>query len=114
MRTSPPKVIPTLAYPQLSEWHILKLLEAACVAFIRTPKKVLNGGAIVMDYPSAAVVKRGSIGHRRPYLGYLQPNGEVVVRTIDGAEVARGALGYVWELPAFEAHRKAATAKKGK
>ena len=114
MRKLSPAAIPNNPYPHLSDGHYAKLLEVMSVCILRAPKKVLNGGAIVLDYPSAAEVRRGSVGQRRPYLGYLQPNGEVVVRTIDGVDVASGALGYAWDTPAFEVHRKAATATKGK
>ena len=114
MRKPPTTAIPNNPYPHLSDGHYAKLLEVMSVCILRAPKKVLNGGAIVLDYPSAAEVRRGSVGQRRPYLGYLQTDGTVVVRTIDGDEVTRGALGYAWNLPAFDAHRSAATAKKGK
>ena len=114
MRKQSTAAITNNPYPHLSDWHYTKLLEVMSVCIIRARKKVLNGGAIVLDYPSAAVVWRGGVGQRRPYLGYLQPKGIVLVRTIDGIEVASVALGYAWHSPAFEAHRQAAAAKKGK
>ena len=114
MRTSPVTVTASQPYLKLSDGHTAKLFENTCCAIITSPKKVLEGGATVVHYPSLTVVKSGGVGQRRPYLGYLQPNGEVVVRTIDGVDVASGALGYAWDTPAFEAHRQAATAKKGK
>ena len=102
-------------YPQLSHYHTTTLHELACVRIIRTPDKVLHGGAVMFFYPpTLAQAKRMSLSRNRPYLGYLQPTGEVIVGTIDGLEVARGALGYAWESSAFDAHRQAVTTKGGK
>ena len=101
-------------YPQLSVGHNAELFETMRRAIIHHPKKVLNNGAILLDYPTKDLARHCGLGQRKPYLGYLQPNGVVIVHTIDGIEVVRGALGYAWDLPIFEAHSKAVTEKEGK
>ena len=98
-----------------AEWEDTKILifETMRAAIIRNPKKVLHGNFLICTCPAREMTPKGWKGQRWPYLGSLEGDAEVVVRTVDsmgtgyGIEVFRGDLGHIWFSPAFDEHRYA-------
>ena len=92
-----------------SEWEKEKvlILISMRVAIARNPKKVLHGNYLVLDCPTPAYIPKGWTGQRRAYTGWLEGDGDIVVRTLEGYEVIRGDLGSLWFSPPFNEHRYA-------
>lgn len=91
-------------YPILDERHKEKLLRAMCEQIAKRPGGWRNGFWSVA-YPSNVDMRLGYMPAQREYVAELGADGVVIVRTLDGDEVTRGALGWIWNTPIFRAYR---------
>ena len=97
----------------LSEAHKPYLLAEMRDVCMRERKRFLSGGTVQHIYPSAKEFRRGN-GCRLPYFGHLEGNDTLVVRTINGDVVVRGALASTWlSLDKFKVNRVKSTPRHG-
>ena len=64
----------------------------------------LKNGFWTVAFPSNADL-RPPHEKQCQYVGLIEPGGIVVIRTLDGVNVTRGALGWLWGTPAFSEYR---------
>ena len=91
-------------YPILHEVDKDKLLVAMRDQIAKRPGGWRNGFWSV-TFPSTSEVHRGCAAPQREYVAEVGADGVVIIRTLDGDEVTRGALGWIWNTPIFRAYR---------
>lgn len=83
--------------------RLKRLFELMRAEIAKKPSGLKNGFWTV-TFPSNADMRFTS-GEQCQYIGRIGVGGIVVVRTLDGVEVTRGALGWLWGTPAFSEYR---------
>lgn len=91
-------------YPNLQDFQKERLLRAMREQIAKKPGGLRNGFWCVA-YPPNAEARFAPNPGQREYVAELGTDGVVIVRTLDGDEVTRGALGWIWHTPIFLAWR---------
>jgi hypothetical protein len=65
----------------------------------------LRHGFWTVAFPSNADIRSPYDVRQCQYIGRIELGGIVVIRTLDGVEVTRGAFGWLWDTPAFSEYR---------
>ena len=91
-------------YPALHETQKDNLLGAMREQIAKKPSGWRNGFWSV-TFPSNSEAHKDEAGPQCEYVAELGADGVVIVRTLDGDEVTRGALGWIWNTAIFRAYR---------
>jgi hypothetical protein len=83
--------------------RLKELFELMRTEIAKKPSGLKNGFWTV-PFPSNADL-RPPYEKQCQYVGRIERGGIIVIRTLDGVEVTRGALGWLWDAPAFSEYR---------
>jgi hypothetical protein len=87
-------------HSRFDSMRLKALFELMRVEIAKKPSGLKNGFWTV-TFPNTG----WSTGKPSQYVGLIERGGIVVIRTLDGVEVTRGALGWLWDTPAFSEYR---------
>jgi hypothetical protein len=103
---SPPKRTQhCVSYPALSEKHQTQLFQSMREEIAKKPLR-LKLGYWNVAYPRNADIRGQAPIEQREYVGRLRGAGILIISTLDGSEVTRGELGWLWSAPVFDSYRK--------
>ena len=92
-------------YPSLQEFQKKILFRAMQRQIAKKPTRH-RFGFWTVTFPSHDEARLNPAAVQREYVADVARNGVLTVRTLDGDEVTRGPLGWIWETPAFRAYRQ--------
>lgn len=91
-------------YPRLDEKQKQELLRTLREEITKKPQSCRNGYWRA-SFPCDSYARRTPMSEQRLYVAEISVQGVVIVRNLDGDEVVRGELGWVWDSPIFLAFR---------